>query len=1242
MEEKRQQIVLVTEPYTVASKIVGLPGGTKSVTARLKGNDRPRAGIIASLDVNLTAMDSWCNRDCAVALTRVGGVQTVIVSLYLDINLEVQPRWLDQLMEMIEAKRFPVIMGIDTNAHSTLYGPSNNARGNAFEDFVMQYGLRIENEGTVPTFQTMRGNKQIETHIDVTISRGLSTRIIDWRVCTEYNASDHNTILFGVESGKPEPEIVRPWAKADWNKFSAVLKTAEYRIPKAMSMKKLDRLVDRMYSILDEALDLACPQTKISPTVGRSKWATEKHDKGKKKVSALYSRAKSIGTTEAWTEYREADKDFKKMCRNDKNKAWRKYKECIQSEKEMASLAKAAQWEEKREINVLTKPDGTSTDPGQETIDLLTSTHFPAATSQTHVTYNNRRNLDTEIINGKYNDWIDETKIKTALEGFEKKKSPGPDGMKPLIFEYLPQEFLTTLKIVYKASIHLGYTPKAWKRTKVIFISKPGKDTYDKPKSFRPISLSNYLLKGLERLVGWRMDRALLTYPLHNKQHGFLSGKSTESAISNTVNYIEKHIMNKQHCVGVFLDISAAFDSIRPSHVRQALLKHGGDPEMVQWYFNYITHRDIEVAMHGEKKCFSTGLGFPQGGVCSAKFWLIAFDYAIQIINRYNIEGNGYADDCSALYGGRRLDHALKRLQKMLNELTEWGRKCGLKFNPEKSVAVVFTRRRKQPPFKLKIDGGEIEYKSQVKYLGVTLDSKLHWTPHLEEKLTKTKKYLGKVANMTRKNWGPKPKLMRWAYIGVVRPMLCYGAMIWGHRAPELMEKFRRINRMAINTFANFPRSTPTAALEVMLDIKPLHLFCVQEAVAARIRLDDVLEFDWHGTSHTKRHAKSHMKFLQEKMDEYGIRSCDTDACNQWKWNNRFRINRDSFDGGAKHRQPTQYNIFTDGSKLDGQAGSGLAVYKGKTEILYDWYRLPDESTVFQAEVLAIAKAAEKLLTTQGGKLRYVKFFIDSQAAIMALGNPRVTSRAVAMAVDNLNSLADVARTVSLVWIPAHKGHIGNERADVLAKRGSKETSPERSLVVNAPKASLKMKLNEHIYKDWQTEWTNLKYANHSRSFYGGPNPGKARYVYKLARLELGRFVRIITGHNNLSFFQTKLGYQTNRSCRFCGTGDETISHLLNCCPRFINVRREILKDKQPMPDMRWSVRELLEFSYSPGINEAFEGDGPGEGPDLQLDRLADDSLGTDWLYDTNNNSWTTGEDASQESGTPPSPAHHG
>ena len=240
---------------------------------------------------------------------------------------------------------------------------------------------------------------------------------------------------------------------------------------------------------------------------------------------------------------------------------------------------------------------------------------------------------------------------------------------------------------------------------------------------------------------------------------------------------------------------------------------------------------------------------------------------------------------------------------------------------------------------------------------------------------------------------------------------------------------------MAINTFASFPRSTPTAALEIMLDIKPLHLFCKQEALAARVRLDDVLDFGWHGTSHTKNHAISHLKFLEEGLDKYNIDPKNTDRCHLLKWSNGFHINRDSFDGKAKHRQPSQYNAYTDGSKMEGQTGAGTAIYKGTEMVHEDHFRLPNGTTVFQAEVSAVTKAADAMIEMNESGMKFVKIFIDSQAAILVLGNPLVKSTAVARAIDSLNILANKVTKVSLVWIPAHKGHAGNEKADELPKR---------------------------------------------------------------------------------------------------------------------------------------------------------------------------------------------------------------
>ena len=543
----------------------------------------------------------------------------------------------------------------------------------------------------------------------------------------------------------------------------------------------------------------------------------------------------------------------------------------------------------------------------------------------------------------------------------------------------------------------------------------------------------------------------------------------------------------------------------------------------------------------------------------------------------------------------------------------EIGRRCVLK---ETQTTTIQAENRR----------GEIEYKSEVKYLGVTLDSKLHWTSHIEEKLKKAKNYLGKIAHMTRNNWGPKPRLMRWAYTGIVRPMFCYGAMIWGHRAPELMEKFRRLNRMAINTFASFPKSTPTIALEVMLEVMPLHLVCVQEAVAARVRLDNVLEFGWHGTSHTKRHATSHMKFLQERLGQYRIDPRNTDVCSSLQWNKGFKINWSSFDGTAKHRQLSQVNAYTDGSKIKEQTGAGMVAYKGRGEILREWYRLPDGCTVFQAEVAAVASMADALSEVQDGSVKYVKIFIDSQAAISAIGNPLVKSKIVERAVDSLNRLAETAISVTLVWIPAHKGHDGNEVADELAKKGAAESDTRRCLDVGQPMATLKANIRGQIYKEWLKEWNASATASHTKSFYAGPNPGKARFVYKLARLELGRFVRIITGHNNLGFFQTKISLGNNAACRFCEEGVETMTHLLYGCPAFHESRREIFNDRLPTNDMKWSVRDLLNFSFIPGINEAFEGTwADGDPLPMPMD-ASDESLGLDFLDESMSGNESSGE----------------
>ena len=219
--------------------------------------------------------------------------------------------------------------------------------------------------------------------------------------------------------------------------------------------------------------------------------------------------------------------------------------------------------------------------------------------------------------------------------------------------------------------IKLHFTPTLWKEARVIFIPKPGKTDYSLPKSFRPISLSNYLLKVLEKLLTWHTDEMLLTSPIHPRQHGFQRRKCTESAISHTVNQIEKFIFKKQHCIGLFLDIQAAFDTISPKHIRDCLIEKDIDSDAVAWYYNYLTHRNLHTNIAGYEGNVTIDIGFPQGGVCSAKFWIIAFDKALQIINSGTTTGFGFADDICVLAGGADINNSVNVIQHKINLLTK-------------------------------------------------------------------------------------------------------------------------------------------------------------------------------------------------------------------------------------------------------------------------------------------------------------------------------------------------------------------------------------------------------------------------------------------------------------------------------------------------------------------------------------------------------------------------------------------
>ena len=135
-------------------------------------------------------------------------------------------------------------------------------------------------------------------------------------------------------------------------------------------------------------------------------------------------------------------------------------------------------------------------------------------------------------------------------------------------------------------------------------------------------------------------------------------------------------------------------------------------------------------------------------------------------------------------------------------------------------------------------------------------------------------------------------------------------------------------------------------------------------------------------------------------------------------------------EGGTKHLTKSQTTIYTDGSKTKQGVGSGFVVYYKNQLIHSDHTTLPFHTTVFQAEIHAILKAGQYIKSSRANReYKFVKILSDSQAAVKALHNDRITSKVVHAAHEVWETLADDCPVV-LAWIKAHVGHEGNELAD--------------------------------------------------------------------------------------------------------------------------------------------------------------------------------------------------------------------
>jgi len=138
--------------------------------------------------------------------------------------------------------------------------------------------------------------------------------------------------------------------------------------------------------------------------------------------------------------------------------------------------------------------------------------------------------------------------------------------------------------------------------------------------------------------------------------------------------------------------------------------------------------------------------------------------------------------------------------------------------------------------------------------------------------------------------------------------------------------------------------------------------------------------------------------------------------------------------------------VYTNGFPSTGKTGAKVYIESlGHTESV----PLGIYTSIFQAEVYAVIHGAQ-ILEQFGVNNKQISICSDSQAALKALSNPKITSPLVWDCIVALQQLSS-HNAIKLFWVPGHSGIYGNEQADQLAKAASFKSYVGREPVLPVP-----------------------------------------------------------------------------------------------------------------------------------------------------------------------------------------------
>ena len=365
------------------------------------------------------------------------------------------------------------------------------------------------------------------------------------------------------------------------------------------------------------------------------------------------------------------------------------------------------------------------------------------------------------------------------------------------------------LETLFNDCMANGVFPNSLKVGNISPIYKKGNEEH--LENYRPVSTLPIFGKIFEKIIYSRLYKFLISKNiLHESQFGFRKGHSTSHALNYSVEEITKILNSGKHVVGIFIDLSKAFDTINHEKLLTKLYGYGIRGTAHSLITDYLSNRTQYVSVLGEKsEKLDMKYGVPQGSVLGPLLFLL---YINDLVNCSDLgKFVLYADDTNIFVSGSTKRNAYIKANKILKSVHSYMMANQLHINLSKSYHIYFKPKvdtsgscARTLPFvgkhnnmesQIYINGTLIKQVSKIKFLGVTLDEELVWDPHIEYLIQKLKSCTGVLSRI--RHVIPH-KLYASLYHSLFESHISYGISVWGGVPQHKLDKLFTLQKKCI------------------------------------------------------------------------------------------------------------------------------------------------------------------------------------------------------------------------------------------------------------------------------------------------------------------------------------------------------------------------------------------------------------------------------------------------------------